>query len=163
MAKATPELIHALRETAKKLETGVHYEWGHMGSCNCGNLAQELTPLTKKEIHDYAMRKYGDWTEQAMDYCSTSGMTLDFVISTMLQSGLELSDIRHLEYLSDHEVLRTIPLEQRYLRHNKREDVVTYVKAWANLLEDQYISKVKIEDTVKESKTKDTRVREVVA
>ena len=40
MAKATPVLIEALRKTAKKLEKGARYQWGHMGCCNCGNLAQ---------------------------------------------------------------------------------------------------------------------------
>ena len=50
MAKATPILIEAIRNTAKKLETGAPYQWGHMGSCNCGNLAQEITDLSEKEI-----------------------------------------------------------------------------------------------------------------
>ena len=45
MAYATPVLIEALRATALKLdsETTV-YRWTHMGACNCGHLAQHLTP-----------------------------------------------------------------------------------------------------------------------
>jgi hypothetical protein len=41
MAKATPEFIQALRSAIAKLEKSDDYQWGHMGSCNCGYLAQE--------------------------------------------------------------------------------------------------------------------------
>ncbi|MEM7551037.1 MAG: hypothetical protein AAF363_15235 [Bacteroidota bacterium] len=153
MAKATPELINGLRETAQRLSSGAKYEWGHMGSCNCGNLAQHLTDLSRDEIHNYAMRKYGDWTEQAFDYCDKSGMTLDFVISTMIQSGLELEDIKHLENLSDRDVLRRMPLEERNLKHNHRDDVVKYMLCWADLLEEQLLSKISIK-SIKESPKK---------
>jgi hypothetical protein len=64
MAHANPELIQALRRTAQKLSIGNPYQWGHMGSCNCGNLAQELTQLTKAQIHEFAMQGRGDWREQ---------------------------------------------------------------------------------------------------
>lgn len=155
MAKPTPELIGAIRRTINKLQAGAKYEWGHMGSCNCGNLAQELTSLSRKEIHEYAMRKYGDWTEQAFDYCDNSGMTLDFVISTMLEAGLELKDIKHLEKVSDPNVLRRIPLNERHLKHNKREDVVKYMAAWADMLEEEYLEKAEVpqevENTVSQS------------
>jgi hypothetical protein len=155
MAKATPELIEALRQSAKNIASGGKYEWGHMGSCNCGNLAQELTPLSRREIHEYAMRKYGDWTEQAMDYCSNSGITLDFVISTMMQSGLELQDIRHLEYLSDQRVLLRLSPAERNLRHNVREDVVKYMNTWADLLEEEYTDQVNLSDLKQSAIPKD--------
>jgi len=63
MARPTPELIDALRRTARKLENGAPYQWGHMGGCNCGNLAQEITKLSKDQIHAYAMQRYGDWND----------------------------------------------------------------------------------------------------
>ena len=47
MAIATPELIAALERTVSKLQQGASYQWGHMGACNCGNLAQELTPFSQ--------------------------------------------------------------------------------------------------------------------
>jgi hypothetical protein len=50
MAKSNPELINALRETADRLEQGAHYEWGHMGRCNCGHLVQTLTWMSDYEI-----------------------------------------------------------------------------------------------------------------
>ena len=55
MARPNLDLIAALRRTARKINDGAPYQWGHMGSCNCGNLAQELTKLTKAEIHAHAL------------------------------------------------------------------------------------------------------------
>jgi hypothetical protein len=140
MAKATPELIAGLRRTAHKLEQGAKYQWGHMGCCNCGNLAQEMTGLSKAEIHQYAMRKHGDWTEQAMDYCATSGMPMDLLISQLLDAGLSIEDLRHLEKLSDTEVLRKMPTDKRYPKQNQRDDVVAYMRTWAELLEEKYLA-----------------------
>ena len=158
MAKATSELIGAIRRTVENLKTGTRYEWGHMGSCNCGNLAQELTSFSRKEIHEYAMRKYGDWTEQAFDYCGNSGITLDFVISTMLDSGLELKDIQHLEKVSDPHVLKKLPPEERNLKHNKRDDVIKYMTAWADLLEETFLRKTKTPEIIKETEQSPTLV-----
>ena len=145
MAKPNPELIQALRKTAQKLENSPHYQWGHMGSCNCGHLVQEVTQLSKAEIHDYAMRtRGGDWSEQAMDYCPTSGYLMDQVISIMLEAGLEVQDFKHLERLSDRQVLLSLPAAERNLQHNRRDDVVKYLHAWAHVLEEQWLSQVQL-------------------
>lgn len=142
MARPTPELIEALRRTAIKLKNGAPYQWGHMGGCNCGNLAQELTKLNRDQIHQYAMQRYGDWNEQVDDYCSTSQMPIDIVINEMLNAGLMLEDLKHLEKLDDRQVLARFPLEARYLKHNVRDDVVAYMNAWAELLEEQLLEKI---------------------
>ena len=145
MAKPNPELIQALRKTAQKLENSPHYQWGHMGSCNCGHLVQEVTQLSKAEIHDYAMRtRGGDWSEQAMDYCPTSGYLMDQVISIMLEAGLEVQDFKHLERLSDRQVLLSLPAAERNLQHNRRDDVVKYLHTWAHVLEEQWLSQVQL-------------------
>lgn len=142
MARPTPELIDALRRTAQNLKNGAPYEWGHMGGCNCGNLAQELTKLSKDQIHRYAMERYGDWNEQVDDFCATSQMPIDLLINEMLTAGLTLEDLKHLERLDDRLVLARFPLEKRFLRHNVREDVITYINAWASLLEDQLLERI---------------------
>ena len=144
MARPTLELIYALRKTARNLQNGAPYQWGHMGGCNCGNLAQELTRLSKDQIHRYAMQRHGDWNEQAEDYCSTSQMPIDLLINEMLSAGLLLEDLKHLERLDDREVLARFPLEKRFLKHNVREDVVAYMVAWAALLEEQLLEKIKL-------------------
>lgn len=142
MARPTPELIYALRQTASNLEQGAPYQWGHMGGCNCGNLAQQLTKLSKDQIHRYAMQRHGDWNEQAEDYCSTSQMPIDLLINELLNVGLLLEDLKHLEKLDDREVLARFPLEKRFLKHNVREDVIAYMNAWAEMLEEQLLAKI---------------------
>jgi hypothetical protein len=143
MASPKPALIQAIRKTAKKLADSPQYQWGHMGSCNCGHLVQEVTHLSRTQIHEYAMRtRGGDWSEQAMDFCPTSGYLMDQVISIMLDAGMELADFKHLERLSDKEVLALLPEDTRHLRHNRREDVVKYMNAWADLLEEKLIQQV---------------------
>lgn len=142
MARPTPELIDALRRTARKLRNGAPYQWGHMGGCNCGNLAQELTKLNKDQIHQYAMQRYGDWNEQVDDYCQTSQMPLDIVINEMLNAGLMLEDLKHLEKLDDRAVLTRFSIEDRFLKHNVRDDVVRYMNSWADLLEEQLLEKI---------------------
>lgn len=148
MAKPTLELIDAVRRTSKKLQSGVPYQWGHMGSCNCGHLAQEITKLTKAEIHAHALEVgRGDWNEQVNDFCPTSGLTIDLVILEMLNAGLSTDDLKNLEKLSDKKILARIPLERRdQMRHNYREDVVLYLIEWANLLEEELLSSVQLPD-----------------
>lgn len=146
MARPTPELINALRRTALKLQNGASYQWGHMGGCNCGNLAQELTSLNKDDIHRYAMQRYGDWNEQIDDYCPTSQMPLDLLINQMIIAGLMLEDLKHLEKLDDRQILLRLPLNKRYLKHNIREDVILYMNAWADMLEEQLLQKIQLTD-----------------
>jgi len=143
MARPKPELINALRITARKLQHTADYQWGHMGSCNCGHLVQEVTQLSKAQIHEYAMRtRGGDWSEQSMDYCPTSGYLIDQVISIMLDAGMDVADFKHLERLSDPEILKRFSIKERNLRYNYREDVVKYMNAWADLLEEQLVSQI---------------------
>lgn len=145
MAKPNPELIYALRNAAQKLQDSQNYQWGHMGSCNCGYLVQEVTKLSKADIHEYAMRtRGGDWSEQALDFCPTSGYLMDQVISYMLDAGMDIADFKHLERLSDKEVLQKLPLEERYLRHNYKKDVVKYMNAWAELLEEKLMANISL-------------------
>ncbi|MEM9390220.1 MAG: hypothetical protein AAGA02_07095 [Bacteroidota bacterium] len=150
MARASLELIEALKKTARQLGKSNNYQWGHMGSCNCGYLAQEITKLNKSEIHSRAMQKYGDWNDQLNDYCPTSGLLMDDLITELLSAGLDLNDLKHLEKLSDSRVLRVLPKENRYLQHNSKTDVVTYINAWAIMLENQLLDSVKLPPLEKE-------------
>ncbi|WP_276496040.1 hypothetical protein [Pontibacter litorisediminis] len=137
MAKRSDELIEALRETANRLAEGAKYEWGHMGSCNCGHLAQTITKYTKGQIHGAAMWRYGDWREQLRDYCPQSGLPLDEIIDQMLEMGITREELAHLETLSLQSVTNRLPKHRKHLKHNKRDDVVLYLGTWADLLEAQ--------------------------
>ncbi len=146
MARISLALIDALQNTARKLETTSTYQWGHMGSCNCGYLAQEITRLSKENIHQRAMARHGDWSEQLNDYCPTSGLPLDDVISEMLAFGFDADELKHLERLSDPHVLRSLPANERNLMHNNKSDVIKYLRAWANLLEQELLKKIQLND-----------------
>ena len=162
MARPTPELIDALRRTARHMADGAAYQWGHMGSCNCGNLAQELTRMTKAQIHQYAMQRYGDWNEQVADYCDTSQLPFDVIINQMLQAGLSLEDLKHLEKLDDRAVLHRLPFERRHLNYNHRPDVITYLTEWANLLEEQLLERIKLPADLLDVKVQETAYEQAV-
>jgi hypothetical protein len=142
MANATPELVHALRATAKRLRTEVQYYWSHQGSCNCGHLAQTITSFSKVEIHQFATERYGDWEDHAEDYCPTSGHHIDTIIASMLEIGMTRDDIGRLERLSDNQVLMRLPAENRALQYNRREDVILYMETWAEMLEEQLLQSI---------------------
>ncbi len=131
MARATIQLIDALHATIERLRSDAHYEWGHMGACNCGHLVQTVTRLPQRTIHELALEREGDWAQQANDYCPTSGYRIDDIIDALLDIGMTHDDIRHLERLSDPVVLRRVG---RPLSRNVREDAIDYMAAWAACL-----------------------------
>ena len=148
MAKPTPELIHALRETANRLRNGAHYAWGHHGACNCGNLVQVITRLSQGEILRYAHTGIGEWTELAESFCPVTNAPITLIMKKLEESGLTPTDIHHIEYLSDREVLNHLPGGFRWLKRNKREDAIDYFEAFAGLLEEQLLQSIDIREVV---------------
>jgi hypothetical protein len=146
MAIASINVINALRETAHQLENGNRYEWGHMGSCNCGNLAQTVTSFSRAEIQSFALEKRGDWNEQLIDYCPTSGLPMDLIIEKMIEFGFTKQDLRHLEWLSDTEIVTEIMKNNpnSKLSRNSKQDTILYMKTWAYMLEDKLIAPIKL-------------------
>ncbi len=135
MATANTQLINALRETALRLRNGAYYAWGHHGGCNCGNLLQVITSLTKEEILTYAHTTRGEWTEIAEEYCESSLTPAYQMISKLEAIGLTPTDIHNIEYLEDAEVLKNLPGGFRWLKRNARADVIAYFEAFADMLE----------------------------
>jgi hypothetical protein len=133
MARPTFELVNALRRTAARLDAGSHYKWSDFASCNCGNLVQSVTTLSARDIYEAAFQRGGDWGEQAREFCAASGYPIDFVLARLFELGLTPDDVRHLERLSDDRVLRELGVQE--LRYTRRDDVVSYMRAWAGLLE----------------------------
>ena len=78
-----------------------------------------------------------DWSEKALDYCEGSGYPVEHILTEMMNLGLSKTDIVSLERLDDPKVLNQLPESERNLQKNKKEDVVTYMEAWAQLLEKQ--------------------------
>lgn len=137
MAQSNPELIDALRTTAQRLQEGAHYEWGHMGRCNCGHLIQTITNLSDREIVQAADHRLDEWTEHAKDYCEGTGHSLDTLFLTLQEMGFDYQDVMHLENLSDQRVLQQLGQQPRYLRRNCREDVTLYMNTLAAMLEEE--------------------------
>jgi hypothetical protein len=131
-------LSEALRITAKRIEAGDRYQWTHMGACNCGHLAQTVTLSSPREIHEMALVRAGDWSEQTREYCPTSGLPIDHIIESLLQLGASLDELRDLERLSNSHVLKQIPVDRRReLSFRKRDDVALYMRTWATLIDEK--------------------------
>jgi hypothetical protein len=133
-----------LRATAQRLERENHYQWGHMGYCNCGYLAQEINKIHPAVIHKSAMNHSGDWREQLREYCPVSGLPMDQIIVQMEKVGFSIQDLINLERLEDRNVLKKAGVS--HLRHNHKSDVLIYLRAWADLLEEQWTANQKIEE-----------------
>jgi hypothetical protein len=80
MANPGIELIYALRKTANRLRNGAYYAWGNHGACNCGNLVQSVTSLSKEEIQKYAQSGIGEWTELAEEHCGDTNTPVSLLI-----------------------------------------------------------------------------------
>lgn len=145
MANPTVELISALKETATRLRNGANYAWGNHGACNCGNLLQVVSQLTKQEILQYAHTGTGEWTELAEDFCPTSNAPIGLLLNKLQQIGLTPTDIHHLEYLDNKQVLLQLPNGFRWLKKNVREDVIVYFETFANMLEDKLQQSIKVD------------------
>ncbi len=144
MAKPNIELIYALRETANRLRNGAYYAWGNHGACNCGNLVQSITALSKEEILKYAQSGTGEWTELAEEYCGETQAPVNLLIQKMAMIGLTPVDIHNIEYLQDKEILNALPGGFRWLKRNVRDDVIIYFETFADVLEEKLISKIEI-------------------
>lgn len=144
MANPNLTLIEALRNTANRLREGAHYAWGNHGSCNCGNLLQVITDLSKEEILTYAQTGIGEWTELAEDYCGVTNAPVSLLLKKLQETGLTPTDIHHLEYLDDREVLNALPGGFRWLKKNERDHVILYFETYATLLEEKLIDSIEI-------------------
>ena len=137
MAAPHPRLIEALRETADRLRKGSDYKWSNFGLCNCGHLAQTVTHRSPQEIHEAAMKRAGDWGQQALEYCGETGLEMDHIMTQLLNLGLSPTDIRDIERLGNPKVRRRMNLPETGVTHYARTDAIAYFEAWADLLEDQ--------------------------
>lgn len=163
MAKPSIELVGALRETAKRLQDGVHYAWGHHGACNCGNLLQVITHLDEADILTRAHTGAGEWTEIAEETCAVSGAPVGLLLSTLEAAGLTPTDIHHIEYLDDRAVLQYLPGGFRWLKKNNRLDVIAYFTAFANLLEEKLLQEINIAAVIFSGSDKANRQLQVPA
>lgn len=151
MATASLEIIEVLRETSKRIGTSKSgYDWKNIGACNCGNLVQVVTGMDKKRIHKSGIQKHGDWEMLVYLYKENSQYEIDQIIKTLINLGFTPEDIVNLESLSAPEILQRLPEERKYLKRDKREDVVFYLETWANLLEEELVENIDLTELQKE-------------
>ena len=136
MAAPHPGLIDALRETAERLRKGSDYKWANFGLCNCGHLAQTVTHISAKDIHEAALEKGGDWGEQAREYCGTTGLAMDHILDSLMSLGLSHEDINDIERLSNPKVLKRMGETPIGVSHYARSHAIQYFETWADLLEE---------------------------
>jgi hypothetical protein len=151
MAQPNIELIAALRKTAKRLADGAYYAWGHHGACNCGHLLQSVTDLSKEEILRAAHTGTGEWSEISDAYCDVTNAPVDLLITKLNEIGFTPSDIHHLEYLTDEQVLHRLPGGFRWLSRNEREDVVVYTSTLADFLEEKLAATISLKPLIAET------------
>ena len=180
MAYASTSLVVALRKTAARLRREkVTYRWSSFAHCNCGHLAQTITGLGPAEIQRRAMRREGDWAGQARNLvtrpfpdfdfgdrpaldegawepenvgaCTVTGTPLDQVLEQMYAVGLTADDVGHLERLTDRQVRRRLGTHKEDFPHHRRENVVAYLEAWADLLEEQLEPETAVEEVFLEA------------
>lgn len=165
MARASLRLIEALRETAARLgKADTVYRWSQLAHCNCGHLAQTITGLSPRAIHEASARHRGDWAEQARvlasaaetapDYgdrpaidegawepedllaCPVAERSMSEIFGELIAAGLEPQDIGALERLDDAAVRRRLGTHTSNFQHSDRQNVIAYLLAWAALLEE---------------------------
>jgi hypothetical protein len=73
----------------------------------------------------------------------------------MMDSGLERKDMIDLERLKNQEVRRFMGSRGVKLHHNSKEDVVDYMMAWADFLEEKLLSDIKLPENIEQFETVD--------
>ncbi len=76
-----------------------------------------------------------EWSEHATDYCSKSGCKVDDIFQAVEKLGMTHHDIIRLENLSDRKVLENLEGGYRPLQKNQKDDVISYMESYADLLE----------------------------
>jgi hypothetical protein len=77
-------------------------------------------------------------------FCGQTQMPIDLIIFELLTFGFTTDDLKHLEKLSDPEVLGGLGDKKYGLSHNRKDDVVVYLVEWAKMLENQMIENIKL-------------------
>lgn len=79
----------------------------------------------------------GAWEPENPGACPVSGTGLDELLAQMYALGLRPEDIEQLERLSDPEVRRRLGTGKEHFAHYERQNLVAYLLAWAELLEER--------------------------
>jgi hypothetical protein len=136
----TKQLIDGLRTAADWIESGkVDYDWDFTSSCNCGILAQVINKVSDDDI-TAEFGKAATWTKLV---CEVTGQPIHKIIQTLLDVGMTAKDFTNLEFLTYDDVKPESWYEEKNLEHsqfNKPENVISYMRTWADSLERQLLN-----------------------
>jgi hypothetical protein len=79
----------------------------------------------------------GAWEPENVGACVVTGTPLDLVFDQLEAIGLDATDIQHLERLSDPKIRRRLGTNAVDYPHHLRENTIAYLRAWADLLEEE--------------------------
>src|ERR1700722_9552499 len=133
------KLQDALREAARRVRSGLFYNWNLSDSCNCGILAQVACGLNVPELQArrFANGEKGNW-ESIIDDCPLTGLSKSSVVFAMESIGATRKDLYELEYLSNSEIRFRAHLPANYKHDFYRSDAfLAYIEAWADMLDEQ--------------------------
>jgi hypothetical protein len=138
------ELIEVIKKTIHVLENDlVHYDWTEFYSCNCGVLIQQATNIRFLKFRsEFTTIKGhgglpGPWSSKAKtEFCSSTGIPTTDIFKKLKELGLNEKDIMNLEFLSNEKVRGRANLN-KYDQFHKKDVLIKYLKAWAELLEEE--------------------------
>lgn len=108
-------------------------DWGKQANANVHQ--PRLSP-PQPDFGDRPALDEGAWEPEDVGACQVTGASIDFVFYSLNRMGLSATDIKQLERLSDPEVRRRLGTENVYFPHHVRENVITYIIEWADMLEE---------------------------
>ena len=79
----------------------------------------------------------GTWEPPGVDSCPVTGGSMADVFGVLMAAGLSLEEVAELERLENRDVRRRLGTSAVDINHTDRATVVTYLEAWADLLEER--------------------------
>lgn len=162
--------IEALKATLVKLkDESVPYAWGDPAMCNCGLLVQSIMNIDSKTLCDrleIEVVKKQSVCIYSMNFdpkylCPDTGIHMSRVIQSLLSTGFSKDDIQELEHLNNKEVLNRLGRTE-HDDYDDRENVIAYITAWIEILEEEtptvekvYVT-VQVDSVVKELVSKES-------
>jgi hypothetical protein len=126
--------------TAREIQEGAMQREGDWGEQAAAHPARGWNVPRPHPRPDYGARlalDEGAWEPENVGACSATGTPLDAVLDRLYELGLTPDDVRNLERLGDSVVRRRLGTNTEHFAHHERDNVVKYLRAWADLLEEE--------------------------
>lgn len=165
--------IEALRAMKVKLEDpNTKYKYVERFNCQAGILAQVINGMNSTEIEYFALdcgftsafwgRHDDDIPFSNVPICSSTGFPMSDIFKSLHDTGFTIQDIWSLENHSDKQILEK--MGSCYLGCDGRDNAISYITAWIEILEEEAGIKKEIEpEKVYIMVNTDSKVKELVS